>query len=582
MTSPGGSSGLTPGSYGVTGTDGSVPAKATHTQANVTSALQSGFTSNQFAGLGGGLINFVLSFIESAISGVLGGFDNVIDAIFGIAEEILTEIFRLLAELLSNVPIVGGALSDIVNQIADGLNATLDTANTAHSTATTAQATATTAQTGVATVTTTVNAPKPGAASVSANIYEDVSFHRAQLVPVQVASATVSSASTGSALISPHTHSVTAAPGTTGGTALSHTHSIPAVTVNSTTTNPIMTPTLGTLYLMQINASKDRPYSSAGFITSGSATMTHCYVGIYTIDSSGNATKVYDFGDIKGSLLSGDTDQRFTTTTDILSQAGNQLYVGLLQTGGTAQPLGAIPRWVVTPPSGVFPVAPTGYVTGQTSLPSTITVGSIGNDLPYWVWASLGQPSSVYDASARYSYSDSYQRSDGSGYGSNWHLTGNDQGVASGQAAIRGGSDGARGALYINALNTDDQSATIILGAALTSQSSSIFLRSPSDFSGFAECWIDSGGVHIGNSTAVGSSTSRATSSANLPSTGDSLAFQAVGNVYTATWRDQTLNWTDSGALITTGSARRYVGFGLERSFFVNSVPIESWAAQDI
>lgn len=86
MTNPGGSSGLTPGQWGVTGTDGSVPAKATHNQSTIQTNLQDSFSSTQFSGLGGGLIGLVVSFITGAIAGILGGFVSVIEAIFGIVD----------------------------------------------------------------------------------------------------------------------------------------------------------------------------------------------------------------------------------------------------------------------------------------------------------------------------------------------------------------------------------------------------------------------------------------------------------------------------------------------------------------
>lgn len=83
MTNPGGSSGLTPTQWGVTGTDGSIPAKSTQTQSAVTQTLQDQFSSPQFANLGSSLIAMITSFISSAIGLILGGFETVIDAIFG-------------------------------------------------------------------------------------------------------------------------------------------------------------------------------------------------------------------------------------------------------------------------------------------------------------------------------------------------------------------------------------------------------------------------------------------------------------------------------------------------------------------
>ncbi|MEU2013122.1 hypothetical protein [Nocardia sp. NPDC019302] len=82
MTTPNPGS-LNPGQWGVTGTGGSIPAKANQTQGNVTQTLQNQFSSDNFAGLGGGLIAMILSFIGAAIASILGGFLSVIDAIFG-------------------------------------------------------------------------------------------------------------------------------------------------------------------------------------------------------------------------------------------------------------------------------------------------------------------------------------------------------------------------------------------------------------------------------------------------------------------------------------------------------------------
>ncbi|MEV0357092.1 hypothetical protein AB0H71_13625 [Nocardia sp. NPDC050697] len=81
MTTPN-PGGLQPGQWGVTG-DGSIPAKSSHTEGNVKTTLQNDFSSNQFSGLGGGLIAMVVSFIGAGIAAILGGFASVLDAING-------------------------------------------------------------------------------------------------------------------------------------------------------------------------------------------------------------------------------------------------------------------------------------------------------------------------------------------------------------------------------------------------------------------------------------------------------------------------------------------------------------------
>lgn len=73
---------MTPGQWGVTA-DGSIPAKRAHTRGNVETTLQNQFQSQQFSGLGGGLVAMIISFLGAAIAGILGGFASVLDAIFG-------------------------------------------------------------------------------------------------------------------------------------------------------------------------------------------------------------------------------------------------------------------------------------------------------------------------------------------------------------------------------------------------------------------------------------------------------------------------------------------------------------------
>lgn len=98
MTNPGGSSGLQPGQWGVTGTDGSIPSKSAQTQDSVTAALQNQFSSNQFAGLGGGLIAMILSFITAGLASVLGGFANIIEAISGTVNNAYVEQLPVITD----------------------------------------------------------------------------------------------------------------------------------------------------------------------------------------------------------------------------------------------------------------------------------------------------------------------------------------------------------------------------------------------------------------------------------------------------------------------------------------------------
>lgn len=97
----------------------------------------------------------------------------------------IKDVFAFFAGLLSNVPIVGDALEEIVNNVADGINETNTTANTAQTTATTAAADASAAVATAGTANTTATAAQTAAsnaASVAAAAQDtaDVAYANAQ------------------------------------------------------------------------------------------------------------------------------------------------------------------------------------------------------------------------------------------------------------------------------------------------------------------------------------------------------------------------------------------------------------------
>jgi hypothetical protein len=122
----------------------------------------------------------------------LGNFLEPLGLFGDIINGFIKAIFEFFANLLSNVPIVGDALEEIVTNVADGINSTTSTANTANTTANTANTTANTANTNASTALSTAGTANTNAtaaqtaasnaASVAAVAQEtaDIAYENAQ------------------------------------------------------------------------------------------------------------------------------------------------------------------------------------------------------------------------------------------------------------------------------------------------------------------------------------------------------------------------------------------------------------------
>ncbi|AVP71348.1 hypothetical protein [Prescottella equi] len=401
---------------------------------------------------------------------------------------------------------------------------------------------------------------------MSPNPYEDVSFPRANLIPTTATTGKTDSGTGGDF----HDHKVT-----------------------MDIAQPEYTPPSGRLLLVPVTALQDRPYSTLGFV-SRAAGMNAFYAGFYRlIDGQLRRVQMFPKTDQRGNLRTGSQmfDQRLVAqnpdpeggNADTLVNTGENCYVALLQVGGTMAALGATKAPAITPPPGTFPPAATVYIDGQTGLPETIDPNAVKGDLGWQVWACLGQPSVQYDPSALFVYDENFNRSTGSGFGPGWLTRGADQGTNGFAAVVRGNSDGYRGAIYTKPLNTDQQKVTVVPGSDPTNVGTSVLLRARSDFSSFAYAnWWD-GGVEIGSARGLGDRTSRK-SSGWVIRKGDVVEFIAAGERYSVLVNSQEVCfWVDTGnAAVPIGTAARYAGFSLRRSFFVNSASIDNWTGQDI
>ncbi|WP_213573269.1 hypothetical protein [Rhodococcus sp. USK13] len=497
------------------------------------------------------------------------GSQGILGLLFGGFTNLQAGLNDLVSQIVYGLKGVTGGLIDLTGFILE----TDQKASDAQTAAEQAQTEVINIGSSIVTVVDTINSVSANPYWVSLNPFEDPSFAVNDLKPVTVY--------TGTNNTGMHNHSYDGNAGSFASTSMDGIHSH---TLTTTVQQPLMPATSGRLYLVPIRCLQDRLYSTAGFVTDGTTGMTGLYAGIFTFDpSTGDATRVWDFGNVKGNLFAGSglLDQRMLTTEDIAAQRGQSLYVGILAVGGTMPKLGALPSAAITRSDGLHPKAQTLYVDGQSSIPSSIAGSSVQSNLGYQVWACLGQPTSSYDPGAQFVFTESFNRSDGTGYGPSYLTRGNSQGIDGGMASVLGGSDGYRGALRTSPTNTDTQYSEIVLGTP-SQLATRAYVRCRSDFSSGACVEATSSEVRIRTFTSLGGGTIR--DSRSIPEAlpaGSALRISASGNVFTATYEGGSFSWTDTGGAVATGSQCRYVGWGLYRLLGVNSSKIDSWVGRD-
>lgn len=200
----------------------------------------------------------------------------------------------------------------------------------------------------------------------------DATFPRILLTPEYVATA---SAGSQSCAATAHSH---------GG----HTHSL-------TTSPPDYQPSgngANRVELGYIEVSKDRSYTQISFGTGDSVTalgLTAMYLGAYMQDDNGNLTLMAATSNIASSVANTNTEYTYSiSSVDALK--GEIWAIGILQVTSITQTCKSIlgkTIWSMSAPSGFKPDALYGYASGGSSLPSSISYGSITYDpsfVPYY------------------------------------------------------------------------------------------------------------------------------------------------------------------------------------------------------
>ncbi|WP_368681051.1 hypothetical protein R1X32_42815 [Rhodococcus opacus] len=506
----------------------------------------------------------ILAQVFTRITTVLSGFLNV-----------QAGLDKLVSDIVYGLKGVTGGLIDLT-----GIIASVETkANNAQDLAEQAHTEVTNVGESIVTVVDTINSVSANPFYISPNAFEDVSFPYNDLKP---SAALVTSA------VADHRHSYDGRgtgnafenTGLNGG----HSHTIDLA-------QPLVQIASSRLYLVPVKCVQDRVYSTGGLATNGATpAMTSFLAGIYTFDAAtGNAERVWDFGNVKGDLVTGSTalvQQRFLTTQDIGALKGGNFYFGFISVGGTAPFVAAIPAPSFTRADTLHPKAMTVTLDGVSALPATVSGASVVASA-YQLWGFLGQPDVAYDPGKQYAHSDSFNRADGTNYGPSWLTRGLSQGVRSGQAVpLAVLQYGQSGALYLNPTNTDRQRSSIVLGSYRDPSSltkTRIFIRARSDFSTYACARFNSSVLEICSGSGFGNETVRA-SIANpvTMGAGQTYYIEASGNTFRFYYPGGSFAWTDSGGIVPTGTQTRYLGFGVDNTLVYGySAAIDSWSGRD-
>ncbi|BBC28638.1 putative minor tail protein [Mycobacterium phage PR] len=440
------------------------------------------------------------------------------------------------------------------------------------------------AQESTITLANQANAPKNVAYWETPNPFEDVSFPRAELqpVPTYAVSGTTARANLGTL---PANWTARVADDVEV-----HTHNINSLTVTTTWNRPRYTIAAGTLALSAVRVKQDRLINIARFIAGGDTPPpTALYVGLYAIDpETGDMALVHSFGDVKGDITTGSGlyETPCELPADVLVDAGTLFAVGILPVGGSFS-VAAIRRQPITTSALIYPQAATELLTGQSTLPETITESALNHTATHRVWVSVGQAvestpedaspvtlSMNFDVSNTNSWSSpSFQQ-----IGTSGSRFGIDSGAiycASDLLAL-GKEVHWRSALCLTPVHTNDHSATITLDTQFNANTygyttTRAYVRCNNTGTSGVAMHLDSNSVgnlririaNITNMTSLG--TVRATATTTF-APGDELEIRAIGSLYKVYKNGVAVpgaEWDDTGEIVPVGKAWRRHGFGL-------------------
>lgn len=186
----------------------------------------------------------------------------------------------------------------------------------------------------------------------------------------------------------------------------------------------------------------------------------------------------------------------------------------------------------------------------------------------------------------RASYSDNFTRSNGV-LGSNWTY-GNgssEPAISSNTVQQTGSTDGYYPAVWHLPVLTDRFQVGITLASAPSGQASGIIIRANSTMTQQLVLLFNSSNTRLVSvPSATGASSTVEATSGTVCASSDQLIVQANGTTYTVLRNGSSmgLSWTDSGGVLSIGSAYRYGGLVVQRNSFVNSCSLSNWTMADL
>ncbi|MCZ4557995.1 hypothetical protein O4215_20750 [Rhodococcus maanshanensis] len=346
---------------------------------------------------------------------------------------------------------------------------------------------------------------------------------------------------------------------------------------------PFHDTTKDVLHLGFIRAPRNRVYNTVGFIVAAEGNPCPMYVAVYRMRSDGSLECAWVSPNIASIITPQKSEVRLDLDVDVVVKGGDYLAVGILQTGaGNARKLASVAMDPVAVPALVYPpkINAARYIAG--SPPDTIATQDIDFQPSAVMWMCLGQrPDNGPKPFLR--YSDDFERPNAGHPGQSWAVRG-PVGISAGRAAVPDGSDGFRTALWVYPLNYDDQVVTMTIDAPSADQPSFVALRANNLFTRGMACAITSGTMNLARLTGVNTFTVLNDTIVNRQfNAGDRIEFSVRAWTYTVRVNGQKiLTWIDTAHAAPRGPEYRFVGFGLYRSWWINSAALRDWSAADI
>ena len=147
----------------------------------------------------------------------------------------------------------------------------------------------------------------------------------------------------------------------------------------------VVTLQTGTMALSYFTAQRTENAAFVTTLTNSTAAnlLTYAAVGVYSVDSAGNLTKITDTGDLHATLWIATFSQYVSALSPAFTkQAGQRYAIGLLAVGTTPPNLPGAgnnsSNLLIAPPVAI------GEVTGQSALPASVATGSITHGAVYF------------------------------------------------------------------------------------------------------------------------------------------------------------------------------------------------------